>query len=366
MKRTIFCTLRDDKGATGGPGGVLCLQKKILGESINGIPCDYWFNTLRQSTKAPFFSQIIFLCNILLFSIRVILNKNSYFFTHDIVSGAILASLGRQYSIIYHQQGPIIQEKINFGDKISKTKIYVLKKLERKAFVCAHKVYFPSNGACKMYFKNEYRSCSLKEIHVAKPLYNTFLWDSKFEEVTLLKQDASFITLFSAGTLTKAKGQDLTVAFIEKYVELSKKNIRYVLVGQGPLKKELVESLESIKQKHSNFSFFYFEQLSHNAVMYLHKISDIYIMLHRISIFDFATLEAMSQRNAIILSRVGGNTDFQKCENILFSDELEKNMQVLIDADLEELKEKNFDVFCRFFSQQSFYEQYKEIFHQIQ
>lgn len=43
IKQIIFCTLRDNRGATGGPGGVLYIQKNVLGNEINKVPCKYQF-----------------------------------------------------------------------------------------------------------------------------------------------------------------------------------------------------------------------------------------------------------------------------------------------------------------------------------
>lgn len=61
-------------------------------------------------------------------------------------------------------------------------------------------------------------------------------------------------------------------------------------------------------------------------------------MLHRISIFDFATLEAMSQHSAIILSKIGGNLDFDMNSNIIFAEDVEANESILIKADFLLLK----------------------------
>lgn len=72
-------------------------------------------------------------------------------------------------------------------------------------------------------------------------------------------------------------------------------------------------------------------------------------MLHRISIFDFATLEAMSQHSAVILSKIGGNLDFNMNSNVIFAEDVEKDESVLDKADLFALKESNFDVLTAIF-----------------
>ncbi|WP_418849244.1 glycosyltransferase, partial [Phocaeicola sp.] len=111
--------------------------------------------------------------------------------------------------------------------------------------------------------------------------------------------------------------------------------------------------------------YHYYESLPHETVMLIHKISDIYIMLHRISIFDFATLEAMSQHSAIILSKIGGNLDFDMNSNIIFAEDVEANESILIKADFPSLKENNYNVFNCHFSKEAFVNQYKEFFEQM-
>ena len=47
-KRIIFYAYRDDKGPLGGPGGVLYLQNRILGNQFNGIPIKYRFRSKKK------------------------------------------------------------------------------------------------------------------------------------------------------------------------------------------------------------------------------------------------------------------------------------------------------------------------------
>lgn len=131
------------------------------------------------------------------------------------------------------------------------------------------------------------------------------------------------------------------------------------------MKEVLLRQLKKLKEEVNSFNYFYFESLSHDSVMYLHKISDIYIMLHRISIFDFATLEAMSQRSAIILSKVGGNVDFDKNNNIIFAEDIYSDKILLKSIDLESLKERNFLVFVEYFSKEAFVKQYRILFNKL-
>lgn len=361
IKKIIFCTLRNNNGATGGPGGVLYLQMVTLGEEIAGIPCSYIFNKIRVK-----YHRISIILNKIIFKLMFRAKKNTYFFTHDIEMAVLLANLKLPYSLIFHHQGPFILEQNNMGYHLTDKQKKYYEKIERKAFVNATTLHFPSNGAADMYFVSKYANCKRSEVNLCPPLYNIIPMINPTKPIELdLKYDRNYITLFSLGTLTAAKGQDQTVRFIHEYAKISPKPLRYLLVGKGPLKNQLIKELEVIKKEVSTFTYQYFESLSHSSVMYLHKISDIYIMLHRISIFDFATLEAMSQHSAIILSRVGGNVDLNKNHNIIFAEDVIADNSILENLDISSLKELNYNTFCLHFSKSAFVGQYEKLFKEI-
>lgn len=121
----------------------------------------------------------------------------------------------------------------------------------------------------------------------------------------------------------------------------------------------LITKLEKIKAEHANFTYNYHEQLSHDEVMGVHRISDVYIMLHRLSIFDFATLEAMSQKSAIVLSNVGGNKDFNVNNNvILVDDDYDEAAKQIVNLDLKKTQELNYEIYLKYFSYDMFRSQY--------
>lgn len=355
-KKIVFCTLRDNKGATGGPAGVLYLQKSVLGDSISGCRCEYWFNTFKGNSK------IAKAMNIVSFFLNILLTRNAYYFTHDIMSARILALLGKKYTLVYHSQGPILEEAKNLGTHISKYSEKVLASRERIAFTHANTLHFPSMGAAEMYFESKYATCRRDEVNLKKPLYNIIplVKAQKPTNFDLEKED-DILTFFSLGTLTIAKGQDLTVEFLASFLKKYTKPVRYIIVGKGPLKDQLLKQLEKIKCEFSHFNYYYYDAVPHDTVMYIHQIADIYIMLHRISIFDFATLEAMSQNSAIILSKVGGNPEFDRDNNIIFAEDVRADMISFAKTEFEKLKHKNKEVFDKFFSKEAFIKQY-EIF----
>ena len=79
MKQIVFSTLRDNKGATGGPGGVLFMLKEVIGENINShILCKYEFNVIRNNFIG---AKII---NKLFFLVKALFRKDSFYVVHDI------------------------------------------------------------------------------------------------------------------------------------------------------------------------------------------------------------------------------------------------------------------------------------------
>lgn len=350
ITKICFCTLRDNKGATGGPGGVLYLQKEVLGESICGLKCKYWFNTYIGHN----------VMNKIVFFLKCLFSRNTYFFTHDITSGWILAMLGRRYSLVFHSQGPMVEEMQNLGIRNSKIKAAFLKYRERSAFVHANTLHFPSIGAADMYFVSKYASCKRDEVNLRKPLYNIILQTKvqRPDGFQLSKEDNT-LTFFSLGTLTVAKGQDQSVEFLAEFLKYYNYPVRYIFVGKGPMKNHLLKRLEEIKTAFVNFKYHYFDALPHDVVMYIHNISDVYLMMHRISIFDFATLEAMSQSSAVVLSRVGGNPEFNYNGNVIFAENAQNDMASFAKQNFDSLKKQNKEVFDKYFSKEAFRCQYE-------
>ena len=352
--KICFCTLRDNKGATGGPGGVLFLQKEVLGQCLSGVKCEYRFNTFLGEGKLKS------LLNMLLFFFDSLFSRGKYYFTHDITSGFILGLLGKRYSMVYHNQGPLVEEKINLGKKIGMKELSIIKFIERVSFTKANTLHFPSKGAATMYFDSSYASCTHEEVNLYDPLYNIILPSQVTHPFDFeLKKDCEKLTFFSLGTLTIAKGQDQSVEFVSEFLKYYTSNVRYIIVGKGPLKEHLVTRLDEMKIQHKNFSYHYYESLPHDTVMYIHSISDIYLMMHRISIFDFATLEAMSESSAVILSKVGGNPEFNYNNNIMFAEDAMQDMRAFAQIDFEDMKHKNKVVFDTYFSKTAFKKQYE-------
>lgn len=83
-------------------------------------------------------------------------------------------------------------------------------------------------------------------------------------------------------------------------------------------------------------------------------------MLHRNSIFDLATLEAMRAGDAVILSDSKSNYEFNKENNVLIVNDMQLDDAInqMLNMDLKEWKRHNKLVFNKYFSQEKFTENY--------
>ena len=102
-------------------------------------------------------------------------------------------------------------------------------------------------------------------------------------------------------------------------------------------------------------------KISHSQIFYLFDISDVYLMLHRVSIFDFSTLEAMANGKAVILSDIYGNREFDVDENILLINEKTPVERIKCYVDQKEkFGKKNKDIYEKYFGKTAFEKMYAD------
>ncbi len=76
----------------------------------------------------------------------------------------------------------------------------------------------------------------------------------------------------------------------------------------------------------------------------------IYLMLQRVSIFDFSTLESMYCGNAVILSKIPGNIEYSRDENILLLDNKTSDDEIrAFIQKIDEIRRKNIVVYKDYF-----------------
>lgn len=227
--------------------------------------------------------------------------------------------------------------------------------MEEYVFKKAKRIVFPSSGSLEMYRTDSYVK-SYDYDQKTLVIYNTSLPELKKPDLsksiisTLSNDDA--VKVVSCGTLTKAKGQDLALELLMKVANLTDKKIIYLIIGSGVLKSDLEN--QALKAP-ENLKIIFLEKVPHENVCEIFRLSDIYLMTHRISIFDIATLEAMKANCALILSKIGGNLDFNKENNVVFSENVNDIINLISNRNfLNNRKELNAAIFAKYFGPAKF------------
>lgn len=342
-KRIFACTYRTydaQTGATGGPGGMLHMQEKLMGGRFKGIVTQYIYRD--SSYRVPdniweAFAPFSMKTRLVLAGagyiginpeIRKSINKgdNPLLICHDLgcAFGAYL--LGLNYIIIYHQQGSILNEIISSGETASEIEQSVLKEAERIAIAHCVQMYFPSKGA-RMAFIDTSQNASdtfgakLSEL----PLYNTI------EELTyaraivpgILKDawsaDGNTEIFLSVSDYNEDKGLDRIPKLLSEYKRQTKKSIVWIAVG-NVINRKSYEAIQEACKAYEINSQLVEGRIPHAEVLGLIEKCDFYIMLHRKSIFDISILEAMQMGKKIILSDCIANREFNVLDNIVIYD----------------------------------------------
>ena len=365
MIKAIKCyAWRNDAGPTGGPGGVLWLMRQYLGHEYNGIEIQYKFKPKKSSFYEGAFKHVL---------TREVFRFDKYYICHDIATAAALSLLNKNYTLIFHQQGPIIDEITNFGTRLGRKRRWFLQWIERRAFTLAKSVHFPSEGAQSMYFDSPNATTKRENVTIGEALFNTIA-DVKYPTANKdLRPD--ILTFVSVGTITSAKGQDNAVEFLSALLSQYSEKIRWILIGKGVLQTHVINKAYSLMSKYKNFYFNYIESIPNREVRKILSESDVYLMCQRISIFDLASLEAMCAGNpisegegmALVLSDVGGNRDINKEDNIVMvrENDFDGAAKNFLSRDLREMKKKNRKIFNDYFSPVCFVKNYQRLFDNI-
>ena len=354
-------------GGVGGPHAALSMMKYVLNNELNDCKIKYTFKQENKYTSIASFWAIIWGGAKTAFDIsRQENNMNVLYVTQEIGSAFGLWLAGKPYILGYHAQGSFLEEQILWGNSLKSYEKRILMLIEKFAFNGAECVYTPSIGAYKYYTNSKYKLTSLNSYKFYGAIYNTLWYKEESEKNMHLNIPSNSLVFFSVGQCTKAKGIDQSVRLIESILAKTSKNIFYIVSGKGPLKDSILNTLSKLKQEYSNFGFIHFEPgLSNSEMEYLRRIADVYLMLHRISVFDLATLEMMRKGKAIVLSDVGGNPEFNVEDNIIMWSEEKENYdevaEKVLSSDLREIGQRNKSVYDRYFGHEPYRKAYENL-----
>ena len=338
--------------ATGGPNGVLAVQRSLIGTSYRGFKQRYYFEPrksalpptweawVKKNELATMSRKLLAAHNFVQNSLNARLPRSfqvdndslSYFICHD-TGAAVGAHLcGYPYSLIYHQQGAFVHERTSFGETLNEQEISIMNYFEKTAFENADRVFFPSKGAQESFFDTT--TCvDKKKVKLADyPMYNTvldfdvshndaekFIQENSLENYFKRENRDKYTIFISVGDYTENKGIDRCPEVLSKIAGSTDKKVLWICIGSKH-KSGIYDDI--VRQKDA----FPFEtipipyRIPHATAMALVQKSDWLLMLHRHSIFDFSSLEAMKMETGLILSPVGGNLEFNTQNNVLYLD----------------------------------------------
>lgn len=380
------CTFREydeKKGKTGGPGGVLAMQRQLLGKTFKDVPIEYLFYT----NKVNYSPQIMEEVKKVSGKVKSIIQGAYFIQTHkkiteDIRNGVIPVLvchdigtaygaylLGVKYIVIYHQQGSIKNEMEAVGVEPTEFESAFLDKVERRVFENAEQVYFPSKGAESVLKSTSLIVANSDKIRFSETaLYNTIKnLTKKYNDYDLLTElgiplvDKDNVEVFfSCGDYNYDKGMERIPDFLNLYTQNTKKKVLWIAIGSSG-NSGIYEELVSKKHLWNFEAVLLGERVDHEKLLLIANYCDYYLMMHRNAIFDLAILEAMRAEKPLILSPVGGNVEFNVCDNVIFVDEecMNDTIRKIQEIDYTEWCDKNKNAFENYFSNEKFTEEYK-------
>lgn len=360
-------------GGRGGGGAVLSAMQSILGNKIGNFDITYNYSEadgIWHTMKNRYFtykdyqrfinkdSHLLPLYAAIAFTIQKTKNESGkLYICHEYATAYALSLLKKKYIVVLHTQGTRVDEKITLGEPLMKDEMRTISQCEKQAVESAIYVCFPSKGAEKMYFESKFCNVDRNKISVGPYLYNTVYADVKYKP-NFVEKDNSYLTFISVGTLTEAKGQDRVCDWFIDFLDKYHGKVRWICVGKGPMEKIIIEKINDIKNKYNNFEMIRLKNVPFPTVQYLYSISDIYIMRHRVAVFDLATLEAMKNSCALVLSEVGGNIEYNINDNVVFDYQISELLDL---SNIRKLQIKNCEVYDNNFSKEKFGKRYSEL-----
>lgn len=293
---------------------------------------------------------------------------------HDVMYAAAFSEIFPEYRsiLIYHQQGSLASEYKANGT-IEDSDIKVLDQLLLTVFSRIKNIVFPSKGAMdalidtlpamKDVLKDHkniriaYNGCDLPKEHRMLTQEHQQLFHSI--------SDFDGIKLISVSDLNTAKGVERLPEYLYS-LKNSGIDFRWVIIGTGAMGDTLQKEID--RYDLSNQIIWRKDTFDNAEILCLEGLMDFYIMAHRLSIFDFATVEAMHMGCVPVLTTVGGNIEFLNYDNgIAISDLSDATplVNLIHSGNLPARKKQNITVAEENFSEKSFLLNYDQIIHEI-
>lgn len=266
--------------------------------------------------------------------------------------------------VMYHQQGSIYSESVFMGNKPDKEYEQFCFELTKMAVEQSGLFGFPSNGAKQALIDTLPEIGPYLEKKKNIIIYNgcspvlsagTGAVEPLFEMMDQVKGNV-FITV---ATLNEAKGVERLPAFFKEYGRYVE-DYFWIVIGNGAKAGELSQGLSDLE----GHVLWLDVNIDNSDIIRLYDKADYYILAHRYSIFDFATIEAMHMGCVPVLTPVGGNLEMITEDSGFFlDDDLNAKRFVMWEKehDIGNLKEENRRIAKERFSELSMLKAYHDV-----
>lgn len=240
--------------------------------------------------------------------------------SHTVIDTVSLFFLKRKFPnlkiiTVYHGQGPLFFELEGYGAiKYFKVFNFLLRaftqNLEFLCFRISDYLGFPSRGAKRELLRLAPYLRENLERKKTFILYNTLkITLSGTNEEIIDDEKRSKLAFITVANLNYMKGVDRVPEVLDFIAKSIGYPFEWILIGRGneDIKSLILREIEvnGLKDRTKLVE----EYIDDKTLATLLKSSKFYIMLHRVSIFDLVTLEAMFYGAIPILSNTGGNKD---------------------------------------------------------
>lgn len=295
-------------------------------------------------------------------------SSDDVYIFHD-VDSAIAFQKNYSYSrtmLVFHQQGSQYNEWVSFGGRPSRLYQKYLNSIFARCCDNISCLGFPSEGARESLMESEPELRETVERKKYAILYNGFTPGAETEDVPsdetkkiieALRNFSGF-KFITVSTLNEAKGVERIPTFLN-LIKQKYGDFLWIVIGTGNKEEKLAEEIKRneieknvVRIKHA---------IPHNDILNLFSETDFYILFHRYSIFDFATIEAMAYGNVPVLTPVGGNKEMIVENSGVIVDDtqsIDSFSRLLEENTLEELKTRNIKLQETKFSEKAFLEGY--------
>lgn len=354
------------KKIMGGTTGAVNMQRILLGGQYRELPIECML--FPKSWEIEFtelfnkYQDILFAAKFLAYDAQ---KNDAVYISNDVFTACALARYRQKYILIYHGQGDFVSDMNAFGAHLTEREKDLITWIEKQGIENSFKTYFPSIGARKHFLNTVSQKI---EVGSTEPLYNC-IYDYP-EKVSECKKNEGYLSFFSIGQMTKLKGMDRIPSFLERIRRCTGKKIKWTVVADGELKREVADEIKRVSERNGgkrNIDYEIIDKyITHKEIYDLMAQCDIYLMLHRISIFDFSTIEAMYMGKAIILSDIAGNDEFNINNNILMvNEELQDTDISYFIQNIDSYGKKNREIYDENFSADKFRERYYKVINEL-